>query len=296
MFIFNNHGQMEGLELKNEIDSVSYAVGVNISESFEKQKLHGLSGSKIAQGIFDFKKNNDPSISLESSNILQDFMMSHKVKLKETKDFISYPKPLLDSVSYALGISVSESFIYYGINNISGKFLGQGVSDYYLDSHVITETESLALLQGFIARQEVIKDEKEKLKAKPRMDAESIFLAKNAKRRKVKTLASGLQYKVISKGKGDKPIMSSTVSTHYHGTLIDGTVFDSSIERAEPAKFGVDQVIIGWQEVLQLMPVGSKWKVFIPYDLAYGKRGTGDFIKPYSALIFEIELLEIMNE
>ena len=121
------------------------------------------------------------------------------------------------------------------------------------------------------------------------------FLAENAKRSNVVTLPSGLQYEIITEAIGQKPTASDKVKVHYHGTLIDGTVFDSSVRRGEPATFGVTQVIQGWVEALQLMPVGSKWKLYIPYNLAYGEQGAGQMIAPYSALIFEVELLEIVK-
>jgi len=120
------------------------------------------------------------------------------------------------------------------------------------------------------------------------------YLAENAKREAVTVTASGLQYEIITEGSGEKPNRSDTVRTHYHGTLIDGTVFDSSVQRGQPAEFPVGGVIAGWTEALQLMPVGSKWRLHIPYQLAYGERGAGGAIGPYSALVFEVELLDIL--
>jgi FKBP-type peptidyl-prolyl cis-trans isomerase FklB len=119
------------------------------------------------------------------------------------------------------------------------------------------------------------------------------FLASNAKKEGVTTLPSGLQYQVMVDGSGEKPTATNKVTTHYHGTTIDGKVFDSSVERGQPAQFGVNQVIAGWTEALQLMAVGSKWKLFIPSDLAYGERGAGADIPPHAALIFEVELISI---
>jgi FKBP-type peptidyl-prolyl cis-trans isomerase FklB len=119
------------------------------------------------------------------------------------------------------------------------------------------------------------------------------FLADNSKRENVITLPSGLQYEIMKAGEGPKPNLEDKVTTNYHGTLIDGTVFDSSVDRGEPASFPVNGVIKGWTEALQLMPVGSKWKLFVPYDLAYGERGTGPQIGPYTTLIFEVELISI---
>ncbi len=120
------------------------------------------------------------------------------------------------------------------------------------------------------------------------------FLAENAKRDGIVVTASGLQYEIINGGSGEKPVDSSTVRTHYHGTLIDGTVFDSSYDRGEPAEFPVNGVIGGWTEALQLMEVGAKWRLYVPHDLAYGERGAGADILPYSALIFDVELLAIV--
>lgn len=120
------------------------------------------------------------------------------------------------------------------------------------------------------------------------------FLNENAKRDEVNVLSSGLQYEVLSEGNGKKPAQTDSVKCHYHGTLIDGTVFDSSVQRGTPATFGVNQVIQGWVEALQLMPEGSKWKLYVPSDLAYGKQGAGQTIGPDTALVFEVELLEIV--
>ncbi|MGB3726267.1 MAG: FKBP-type peptidyl-prolyl cis-trans isomerase [Glaciecola sp.] len=121
------------------------------------------------------------------------------------------------------------------------------------------------------------------------------YLEKNAQRDEVSTTESGLQYEVINEGSGEKPVPSSTVRVHYHGTLIDGTVFDSSYERGQPAEFPVGGVIKGWTEALQLMSVGEKWRIHVPHDLAYGEQGAGAAIGPYSTLVFDVELLEILG-
>jgi len=120
------------------------------------------------------------------------------------------------------------------------------------------------------------------------------FLEDNAKRAEVTVLESGLQYEILTEGTGEKPSAASTVRTHYHGTLTDGTVFDSSVDRGEPAEFPVNGVIAGWTEALQLMGTGSKWRLTIPYSLAYGERGAGGAIGPYATLVFDVELLEIL--
>ncbi len=136
--------------------------------------------------------------------------------------------------------------------------------------------------------------EEEESKAKQFAVEGETYLAENAKRDGITVTASGLQYEIITEGTGEKPSRSDTVRTHYHGTLIDGTVFDSSVNRGQPAEFPVSGVIAGWTEALQLMPKGSKWRLHIPYQLAYGERGAGGAIGPYSALVFEVELLEIL--
>lgn len=120
------------------------------------------------------------------------------------------------------------------------------------------------------------------------------FLTENAKRDEVNVTASGLQYEVLTQGEGDKPSAASTVRTHYHGTLVNGTVFDSSYDRGQPAEFPVSGVIKGWTEALQLMAVGSKWRLYVPHDLAYGEQGAGAAIGPFTTLIFDVELLDIV--
>ncbi len=142
-----------------------------------------------------------------------------------------------------------------------------------------------------VTMQQLQEKKNEELYGENRRQGEE-FLAENKTKEGVVTTESGLQYKVIKMGKGKKPSATDRVKVHYHGTLVDGTVFDSSVNRGEPATFGVNQVIKGWTEALQLMPVGSKWTLYIPYNLAYGAQNTGT-IKPYSALIFEVELLGI---
>ena len=129
---------------------------------------------------------------------------------------------------------------------------------------------------------------------KAQEEAGKAFLEENAKREEVTVLASGLQYEVLQAGEGDKPTASSTVKTHYHGTLISGEVFDSSVERGQPAEFPVNGVIAGWTEALQLMNVGTKWRLYVPSNLAYGERGAGGKIGPNTTLIFDVELLDIV--
>lgn len=193
---------------------------------------------------------------------------------------------LKDDASYCVGMSIGQSLESQDLNEINlDKFL-QGVKDIFDKKQTsFSPQEANTIIHNFI--------EEESSKKYGKLKEEGInFLAENAKKPNVITLSSGLQYEIITPGNGEKPKQNSQVTVHYHGTLTDGTVFDSSVERGEPASFGVTQVIKGWTEALQLMPVGSKWKLFIPENLAYGANPRpGGPIKPYMALIFEVELL-----
>lgn len=159
--------------------------------------------------------------------------------------------------------------------------------------NVMNDMEASAYLQQL--QQEIRNKENERLYGDNRRAGEE-FLEANKQRPEVIVTESGLQYEILKAGKGEKPAADSRVRVHYHGTLIDGTVFDSSVDRGTPAEFAVLGVIPGWTEALQLMPKGSKWKLYIPWQLAYGDRGSGGAIKPYSALIFEVELLDILKD
>lgn len=200
-----------------------------------------------------------------------------------------------DSAGYAIGILV-------GTNNKQQVENAPGGTDINLDAMVAAFSAASKGEEGAMTTEEadqVIRrffeaaGEKE---GQLNLEEGNAFLEENKSREGINTTASGLQYEVITEGDGPIPSAQDQVRVHYHGTLIDGTVFDSSVERGEPAVFGVGQVIPGWTEALQLMPVGSKWKVYIPSDLAYGERGAGGDIGPNSALIFEVELLEIVEE
>lgn len=194
----------------------------------------------------------------------------------------------MDKISYALGLSIGNNFLSTGIKKVDFESFLKGMQD------VINNTP---VAMSYEEAQQVMNDYFTKLQAE-RLDinlkAGQEFLAINKERPGVVTLPSGLQYEIIKEGNGSKPKATDQVECHYHGTLIDGTVFDSSVERGQPATFGVNQVIPGWVEALQLMPVGSKWKLFIPSNLAYGERGAGQSIEPNSTLIFEVEILDIV--
>lgn len=200
---------------------------------------------------------------------------------------------LKDKVSYFYGADVARSFRDNGVDISMESFL-QGLKDTVDKKPAKYTNEELEAAMNQFAQAMVAKQQKEMAEAGKKNAAESEkFLTDNAKREGVTTTTSGLQYEIIKKGEGAKPTASDTVTVHYHGTLISGKVFDSSVDRKEPATFPVGGVIPGWVEALQLMPLGSKWKLFIPAKLAYGDRGAGPEIGPGSALIFEVELLKI---
>ena len=195
----------------------------------------------------------------------------------------------MDKVSYALGLSIGNNFLNSGIKNLQVEDFVKGLKD-VMDNQKpeISYDEAKQIINDYF-----VQLQKEKFALNKQAGDE--FLTINKNRAGVITLPSGLQYQVLKKGAGTKPTASDKVKCHYHGTLINGTVFDSSVQRGEPAVFGVSQVIPGWVEALQQMEVGSKWRLFIPSELAYGDNGAGDVIEPDSALIFDVELLDIVK-
>lgn len=193
----------------------------------------------------------------------------------------------MDKISYALGLSIGNNFQNSGIKEINADDFMQGLKDVLNEKDpAITYDEAKKVINDYF-----MKLQSEKLENNRKAGEE--FLQINKHKNGVTALPSGLQYEVLVPGKGETPKATDKVKCHYHGTLINGMVFDSSVERGQPAVFGVSQVIPGWVEALQLMPVGSKWRLFIPSDLAYGERGAGEAIEPNSTLIFEVELLGI---
>ena len=192
-------------------------------------------------------------------------------------------------VSYFVGLQMGGQLAQDPSLNVDMDALAAGISDALAGKDPrVSQAELMTALQAKRAEAQVASQ----AKAQANLDAGEAFLAQNGQRPEVTTTASGLQYEVLTAGTGPKPTSSQTVKVHYHGTLLDGTVFDSSVKRGEPIEFPVTGVIKGWIEGLQLMPVGSKWKLYIPADLAYGNTDRGT-IPPGSTLIFEVELLEV---
>ena len=201
----------------------------------------------------------------------------------------------MDKLSYALGIGIGSQLAGMGAKGLNIDDFAQAVKDVISGTPLkVNNAEAQSLVQAFFQEQE----EKQRAAAAEagkvaKADGES-FLAENAKKEGVVVLPSGLQYQVLKEGNGKKPSATDQVKCHYEGTLIDGTIFDSSYQRNEPATFGLNQVITGWTEGVQLMSEGAKYRFFIPYNLAYGERGAGAQIPPFAALVFDVELLKVL--
>lgn len=194
----------------------------------------------------------------------------------------------MDKLSYALGLVIGHNLNGMGVQNINNADFAQAVADVLAGTPTaLTDAEAQKIVTGFLQKQE-------EEKGKEAREAGEAFLADNATKEGVVVLPSGLQYLVLEEGNGKKPAATDQVKCHYEGRLIDGTVFDSSYRRGEPATFPLNGVIAGWTEGLQLMGEGAKHRLFIPYNMAYGTRGAGASIPPYAALVFDVELIEVL--
>ncbi len=200
-----------------------------------------------------------------------------------------------DKISYALGMSMGQNFKSSGIPELNVADFAEGIQTVYGDKQPkMTYAQAKTVIQEYFEAMAARQQEENQAKAKINEEAGKAYLEKNKDREGVFTTASGLQYEVLKEGNGKKPSPTDSVTVHYTGKLIDGTVFDSSVERGEPATFGVTQVIPGWVEALQLMSEGAQWRLFIPSNLAYGPNGAGP-IGPNETLIFDVELIKINN-
>src|SRR5574344_1602574 len=194
----------------------------------------------------------------------------------------------MDKFSYAIGLGIGQNLKGMGATNININDFAQAIKDVIEGNQTaISHKEAQIIVNDYF-------QELEKKISEVNIKEGKSFLEENKKNPNVVTLPSGLQYEILQEGNGKKPKANERVKCHYEGTLINGTLFDSSIKRGEPAVFGVSQVIPGWVEALQLMSEGSKWRLFIPSELAYGAQGAGDMIPPHSTLIFDVELIEVL--
>lgn len=193
----------------------------------------------------------------------------------------------MDSLSYSLGVLLAQNIKTLGLEKLSSEDIAKGIDDVLNDKETaISVNDANSMVSNEIA---MINEKK----SGPVLEEGKKFLEENAKKPGVKTTASGLQYEIITSGTGATPKATDEVTTNYRGTLINGKQFDSSYDRGEPAKFPVNRVIPGWTEALQMMKEGDKWRLYIPYNLAYGERGAGQDIPPFATLIFDIELIKV---
>lgn len=219
-------------------------------------------------------------------------LQAEVTKLKAEIEQLKKPKEVeLDNehkkASYGLGTFIASNLKSQGGDSLDLDALAAGLKDVFLDKPLkIEQQEAMTIVQNYM--QQAMEKKSNKVKEEGRA-----FLEENKTKEGVKVTESGLQYKVITEGNGKSPGPDGNVTVHYTGKLMDGTVFDSSVERGEPVTFGVNEVIAGWTEALQMMHEGDKWTLYVPYDLAYGERGAGGQIPPYATLIFEVELLKV---
>ena len=318
----NGSSSAPAASLKSEVDSVSYAYGVNLAD--QGGLIQYLEQSGLIQSATNIEYDYQMRIAAADSTqkaALQKEMKSkidslNKVNAPKLDAFIKGLKESMsaksgkDNSAYVQGLSIGSQIADQMLPQFrdmvfaddttkkmnNNQILSGLISALKNQNTAISKTDANALVQGKIdgAQEKAQAKQEEELKVqyKDSIAAGEKFLAENGAREGVVTLPSGLQYEVIKQGTGETPTETDQVKVHYHGTLLNGTVFDSSVERKDPATFGVTQVIPGWTEALKLMPVGSKWKLYIPYNLAYGSQDRGT-IKPFSTLVFEVELLEI---
>ena len=201
----------------------------------------------------------------------------------------------MDKVSYALGLGIGQQLAQMGAKDLNIDDFAAAIKDVIAGSELkVSHREAQTIVQDYFRKQEEKMNAERAEKGKAHKEAGEKYLAENAKKDGVITLPSGLQYQVLREGNGKKPTAKDTVMCHYEGFLIDGTVFDSSVQRGEPATFPLQQVIAGWTEGLQLMQEGAKYRFFIPYRLGYGEGGAGNSIPPFAALIFDVELIQVV--
>ena len=201
----------------------------------------------------------------------------------------------MDKLSYALGLGIGQQLAQMGAQNISAEDFAQAIKD-VLEGHElqVSHREAQGIVQEYFQQQEKKMQAAREEQGKLQKEAGEKFLAETKNKEGIVTLPSGLQYQVLKEGNGKKPTAKDTVMCHYEGTLIDGTIFDSSYQRGEPATFPLQQVIAGWTEGLQLMQEGAKYRFFIPYRLGYGAGGAGASIPPFAALVFDVELIQVV--
>lgn len=287
--------------LNNEKQKIGYAFGVIQAQSLNKsfpefEKTFDITA--FVNGIYDMLKTGKCKYDDAKLTKLMSLIRQKMVAKKEKKIALSFTNK--SEISYAFACSGSKRIRPMLKGILDETALTQGLRDSLKNQTLLLKKSDIQKMMSKL-KAEIAKNQaktgtpKEAISAldKKNLKDGQDFLTKNKNQKGTVVLPNGLQYQIITKGTGKKPSISDKVEVHYKGSLIDGEVFDSSYKRGKPAIFGVTQVIKGWTDILQMMPVGSKWKVFIPYNLAYGERGSRPTILPFSTLIFDIELISI---
>lgn len=272
-----------GQNLKNHADSLSYALGVSLQQGLKMQGIDTLKSDLMCKSVCgsfsDLKQAANPEVANPMAVVNQ--FMSEKMQQQPITVKV-------ENFSYALGVLVAQNLKQQGLLN--EDFIAAAFSEGFGDS------ERGAAKMGFEQANQLINNHLQAAASKQfesKIAEGKKFLDENGKRPGVVTTPSGLQYEVLKQGVGSSPTSTDQVTTHYHGTLLSGKVFDSSVERGQPIDFPVNGVIAGWTEALQLMKTGAKYRLYLPYNLAYGERGAGGSIGPYETLIFDVELLKV---
>lgn len=283
----------EDVELTTDKDKASYYIGTDIGNSFGGPGPE-FNGDELAQGIFSSIEGETPKMSEdEITSAMTSFQMEMQKQRGTSPDSLDLSNVDMDKISYAIGIDIGNNLKSQGFE-LNNRALIRGLSDKMDNAELLlSDAEMQTAMTAYQTEMNTQRESKmQETGLKNKTEGEQ-FLAQNKTKEGVVELPSGLQYKIIKEGTGKSPSADDTVVTHYKGTLIDGTTFDSSYDRGEPVEFPVNGVIPGWTEALQLMKEGGKWELYIPGNLAYGERGAGGKIGPNATLIFTVELIEV---
>jgi FKBP-type peptidyl-prolyl cis-trans isomerase len=283
--------------LKTLNDSASYAIGISVANVYKKQGITRLNTTIISKAINDLLNGNKTLFGQETANqVINRYMVKLQSEKPTAKPVPVKPLPanttsllktLDDSASYAVGINVADFYKQFGITKLNTTCVSKSINEILGGKKVLFDEPAVNTVMN------VYITDVQMEKSKPAILAGEKFLAQNKLRPEVKTTASGLQYEVVTEGTGQSPLATDSVTCNYKGTLIDGTEFDNSYKRGSPITFALKKVIAGWTEGLQLMKPGAKYKFYVPYQLGYGVFDHGASIPGGSALLFEVDLLDV---
>lgn len=287
-------GGLQGTDdLTTEMDSISYAVGRFFTGQFDDLGI-AVNAQQLGQGLEDVANNTTTITEEEGLALMQSFQQT--LMMRQGAPFTEEdPAPFsVDTISYIIGADFARNMKEFEVNLNSAAFL-QGSKDHLADAESMVDDKEDALMQKLTLKITEKQEAEQAVVAEAEINKGAAFIAEKAAEEGVMSTPSGLHYKVIKEGTGAQPAATDRVLVHYHGTLIDGTVFDSSVDRGEPIDFGLNEVIPGWTEGVALMKVGAKYQFYIPYQLAYGLRGSPPNIPGGATLIFDVELLDIVE-